>query len=201
MGVDGAGAVQPLRVLTITNMYPQPDRPRLGTFVEEEVVSLRRRGLCVDVLFLDGPAARRNYLAGPGAVRRKLAEAEPYDVIHAHYVFCGLIALAARRPVPRGQTDAAGRHAARHRNTARLDRAAQSFRQSPGRLHDCDLAQGGAGAGHGERRPLRGDSVRGRHRRISARGAGGRTPGAGPAGGRPDHLVRGRARGPKSVSR
>ncbi len=103
MGVDGAGAVQPLRVLTITNMYPQPDRPRLGTFVEEEVVSLRRRGLCVDVLFVDGPAARRNYLAGPGAVRRKLAEAEPYDVIHAHYVFCGLIALAARRPARGGR--------------------------------------------------------------------------------------------------
>jgi glycosyltransferase involved in cell wall biosynthesis len=84
-------------VLTVTNMYPQPDRPRLGTFVEEEVRSLRRQGLCVDVLFVDGPAATRNYLSGIGALQRQVATSGPYDLVHAHYVFCGLIALVARR--------------------------------------------------------------------------------------------------------
>lgn len=83
-----------LRVLTVTNMYPTRDRPTLGTFVAEQVASLRDRGLDVDVSFIDGPARTANYLAGPRDVRRALA-AKSYDLVHAHYVFSGLIAAAA----------------------------------------------------------------------------------------------------------
>ena len=62
----------PLRVLTVTNMYPTPARPVLGTFVAEQVASLRGRGITVDVLFVDGPASAWNYLRGPGDLRRAL---------------------------------------------------------------------------------------------------------------------------------
>lgn len=86
---------QSLRVLTVTNMYPTTDRPTLGTFVAEQVSSLRARGLHVDVLFVDGPASKANYLRGPWAVWRALT-AKPYDLIHAHYVFSGLIAALTR---------------------------------------------------------------------------------------------------------
>ncbi len=89
-GVDGL-----MRVLTVTNMYPSADRPVMGTFVAEQVESLRRRGLEVDVLFIDGPGGKQNYLRGVGDVRR--ATVRPYDLLHAHYVFCGVIALAQRR--------------------------------------------------------------------------------------------------------
>ncbi len=89
------GAFRP-RVLVLTNMYPTPDRPIHGTFVAEQVESLRRCGLQVDVLFVDGPASRLNYLRGVRDLHRKLREAS-YDLIHAHYVFGGIIALTQRR--------------------------------------------------------------------------------------------------------
>lgn len=102
------GPARALRVLTVTNMYPQPDRPTLGTFVGEEVEALRRCGVKVDVLFVDGPASKFNYIRGAGAIRRAADSGTsdgPYDLIHAHYVFCGMMALAAMaRPAAAGRS-------------------------------------------------------------------------------------------------
>ena len=84
-------AAHPLRVLTVTNMYPTADRPIMGTFVAEQVDSLRGRGIVVDVLFIDGPGGVWHYLGGPVDLWRSLRTAH-YDLIHAHYVFSGLIA-------------------------------------------------------------------------------------------------------------
>ncbi len=84
-----------LRVLVVTNMYPTPSAPLLGTFVGEQVASLRARGLVVDVLFIDGPASKLNYLHGFGRLRSALRSCT-YDLIHAHYVFAGAIALSQR---------------------------------------------------------------------------------------------------------
>jgi hypothetical protein len=53
--VSSHGATRSLRVLVLTNMYPSPTRPIHGTFVAEQVDSLRQRGLHIDVLFVDGP--------------------------------------------------------------------------------------------------------------------------------------------------
>jgi glycosyltransferase involved in cell wall biosynthesis len=86
----------PLRVLVATNMYPTPDRPALGTFVAEQVESLRRRGHRLDVLFIDGPGGRANYARGVGELRRRVSAGD-YQLVHAHYVFTALIALAQRR--------------------------------------------------------------------------------------------------------
>jgi teichuronic acid biosynthesis glycosyltransferase TuaC len=92
-GSDLAGT--PRRVLVVTNMYPVPDRPALGIFVQEQVESLRAQGLEVDVLFVDGPANKLNYLWGIFRFRRQIARLR-YDLVHAHYVFSGIIALAQR---------------------------------------------------------------------------------------------------------
>lgn len=88
--------LEPLRVLIVTNMWPTPAQPMAGIFVAEQVASLRRRGLALDVLFLDGGRSRLAYLYGIGRVRQALARGR-YDLIHAHYVFSGLVALAGRR--------------------------------------------------------------------------------------------------------
>jgi glycosyltransferase involved in cell wall biosynthesis len=85
-----------LRILTVTNMYPTPAQPVLGTFVAEQVASLRARGLLVDVLFIDGPGSIWNYARGPIALRRAM-RGTAYDLIHAHYVFSGLIGRTQRR--------------------------------------------------------------------------------------------------------
>jgi teichuronic acid biosynthesis glycosyltransferase TuaC len=82
-----------MRVLVVTNMYPSPDMPAFGTFVKEQVESLRKEGVEVDVLFVNGSKSKLNYLwAFPRLWVRLLTGR--YDLIHAHYVFSGIIARA-----------------------------------------------------------------------------------------------------------
>jgi teichuronic acid biosynthesis glycosyltransferase TuaC len=81
------------QILILTNMWPTPADPAFGTFVHEQVVGLRERGCHLDVLFVNGRASRTNYLLGYPQLWRQLAR-HRYDLIHAHYVFSGLIARA-----------------------------------------------------------------------------------------------------------
>lgn len=86
-----------MRVLTVTNMYPNIREPALGTFVHDQIESIRALGVDVDVLFIDGKASRWNYLRGFGQLHRWLRTHNPYDIIHAHYVFSGIIALVQQQ--------------------------------------------------------------------------------------------------------
>jgi teichuronic acid biosynthesis glycosyltransferase TuaC len=82
-----------MKVLAVTNMYPTPAMPAFGTFIESEVESLRREGIEVDLLFINGRKNTINYLWGIPRLWAKLLT-HRYDVIHAHYVFSGFIARA-----------------------------------------------------------------------------------------------------------
>ena len=42
-----------MKILAVTNMYPTETSPWAGTFIEQQVESLRRAGADVDVLFVD----------------------------------------------------------------------------------------------------------------------------------------------------
>jgi glycosyltransferase involved in cell wall biosynthesis len=73
-------------------MYPA-EKPSFGTFVKEQVESLRAEGIDVDVLFVNGVRNKLNYFwAFPRLWARLLTRR--YDLIHAHYVFAGIIARA-----------------------------------------------------------------------------------------------------------
>jgi teichuronic acid biosynthesis glycosyltransferase TuaC len=86
-------------VLVVTNMYPDEENPDFGTFVHEQVVGLRARGLEVDVLVVGGKRRKLSYVEGLRRFRRRLRE-HRYDLIHAHYVFSGMIArLQLRYPL------------------------------------------------------------------------------------------------------
>jgi teichuronic acid biosynthesis glycosyltransferase TuaC len=90
---------RPLSILVVTNMFPTAAAPMAGIFVSEQVESLRGRGLVLDVLAVDGERGWGEYLAGFGRVRRAVGGRENerrYDLIHAHYVFSGMMALAQR---------------------------------------------------------------------------------------------------------
>jgi glycosyltransferase involved in cell wall biosynthesis len=77
-------------------MYPTPTAPMSGIFVEEQVLSLRRRGLRVDVLLVNGVEEGWGaYIRGFGNIRRILLQ-ERYDLIHAHYVFSGDLLIGQR---------------------------------------------------------------------------------------------------------
>jgi glycosyltransferase involved in cell wall biosynthesis len=82
-----------VKVLVVTNMYPTPAQPAFGVFVQDQVESLRRLGIEVDVLFMNGRRNRLNYLAGYPRLWRQL-QRERYDLVHAHYIFAGLVARA-----------------------------------------------------------------------------------------------------------
>jgi glycosyltransferase involved in cell wall biosynthesis len=80
-----------MRVLVLTNMYPTPRYPSFGTFVEEQVRSLRNEGVEVDVLFVNGIKGKINYLWGIFRMWKQMLSRR-YDLIHAHYVFSGMVA-------------------------------------------------------------------------------------------------------------
>jgi teichuronic acid biosynthesis glycosyltransferase TuaC len=85
-----------MRVLVLTNMYPHEADASFGTFVYEQVRALRSLGVDMDVLFINGRASRWNYLSGIKRLWRQ-TRAVRYDLIHAHYVFSGLIARTQHR--------------------------------------------------------------------------------------------------------
>ncbi len=80
-----------MKVLVVTNMYPIPDMPAFGTFVREQVESLRQNGIEADVFFVNGRKNKLNYLWGIFRFWAWLPKRR-YDLIHAHYVFSGIIA-------------------------------------------------------------------------------------------------------------
>ena len=80
-----------MRVLELTNMYPTPERPALGTFVKDQVESVRKEGVEIDVFVVNGWKNKLNYIWGIFRLWAWLLT-HRYDIIHAHYVFSGIIA-------------------------------------------------------------------------------------------------------------
>ena len=74
-------------------MYPTQKKPAYGIFVQEQVQALRKEGVEVDVLFVDGSKRKLNYIWGFFRFWGRLLSRR-YDLIHAHYVFSGIIARA-----------------------------------------------------------------------------------------------------------
>jgi len=74
-----------VKVLAITNMYPSPDRPWVGTFVEQQVQGLQAIGVEVKVLYFDrkqeGPLI---YYRMQSRIEKSMAEFQP-DLVHVMY--------------------------------------------------------------------------------------------------------------------
>jgi hypothetical protein len=69
----------------VTNMYPTPQQPAMGTFIEQQVVGLRRIGLEVDVLFVDRwEEGVKSYFFLRTELRNRIQHFDP-DVIHVMY--------------------------------------------------------------------------------------------------------------------
>ena len=87
-----------MRILLVSQMYPGPDAPDLGTFVAQLERELAARGHEIEPAVLDTRAGGKlRYLT---LARRTLAAARP-DVVYAHFLVpAGLIAaLAGRAPL------------------------------------------------------------------------------------------------------
>jgi glycosyltransferase involved in cell wall biosynthesis len=86
-----------VRILLVSQMYPGPDAPDLGTFVAQLERELVARGNEVDRAVLDTRAGGKlRYLE----LARRTVRARRPDVVYAHFLVpSGLIALAARAPL------------------------------------------------------------------------------------------------------
>jgi glycosyltransferase involved in cell wall biosynthesis len=74
-----------MKILAVTNMYPSPERPGNGVFVEQQVKSLLRRGMDVRVMFLDrksqGPSV---YYRIKEMLEHEMADFAA-DIVHVMY--------------------------------------------------------------------------------------------------------------------
>ncbi len=81
-----------MKVIVITAMFPTADRPSWGTFVKEQVASLKNEGVDVEVFAFDGQGSALNYLKA-GFALRGIVKKKDYDLVHAHYGLTGAAAL------------------------------------------------------------------------------------------------------------
>src|SRR6185295_8406356 len=86
-----------MRILLVSQMYPGPDDPDLGTFVAQGERALRERGHEVELAVLDRRAGgKRRFLE----LRKRVRAAAPPDVVWAHFLVpAGLLAASVDAPL------------------------------------------------------------------------------------------------------
>jgi teichuronic acid biosynthesis glycosyltransferase TuaC len=96
-----------MRALIVTNMYPTPEQPALGSFVRDQVDALRRiEGLEVEVGAFE-PGGASAYVHGARSLRRRY-RGERFDIVHCHFglsIFPSLTVKARARAVTLHGTD------------------------------------------------------------------------------------------------
>ena len=86
-----------MRILLVSQMYPGPSDPDLGSFVAQLEHALRDRGHEIELAVLDSRnGGKRRFLE----LRRRIRAAGPHDVTWAHFLVpSGSLALAAGGPL------------------------------------------------------------------------------------------------------
>jgi len=82
-----------MRALVVTNMYPSPERPALGSFVRDQVEALRRRD-DVEVELFAFPPGFAEYAKAAARLRRRYRR-HRFDIVHAHFGLTAWPALLA----------------------------------------------------------------------------------------------------------
>jgi glycosyltransferase involved in cell wall biosynthesis len=89
----------PLRILVITNDYPTINTPGNAPCIKDQVTSIQELGHSVDVYYID-PSNKLNYFSAALKVFLLSFKSKHYDIIHAYYGHCGVIArFQTRIPV------------------------------------------------------------------------------------------------------
>jgi teichuronic acid biosynthesis glycosyltransferase TuaC len=81
-----------VRALVVTNMYPSPEHPALGSFVRDQVQALQRTGKLELAVFAFTPGGHGAYMRAARELGRRF-RGERFDIVHAHF---GLSAWPAR---------------------------------------------------------------------------------------------------------
>jgi teichuronic acid biosynthesis glycosyltransferase TuaC len=74
-----------MRILAVTNLFPTPRLPTMGTFVEQQIVGLQRIGLEVDLMVVNrAEKGMGSYFTMGAALRERIGQFQP-DVVHVMY--------------------------------------------------------------------------------------------------------------------
>ncbi|MCA1682456.1 MAG: glycosyltransferase family 4 protein [Actinobacteria bacterium] len=88
-----------MRVLFVTNMWPDDQHAHYGSFVFSQARSLRELGLELDVLHVRGYMTHWEYARGMGQMLKRNFESD-HDIVHAHYGHSAVVARVGwRRPL------------------------------------------------------------------------------------------------------
>ena len=84
-----------MKVLYITNMYPDTDRPYYGIFIKEQIEAIRKQvgNFNYSISVIHGYRGYWEYLKSIAVINYKIFKYRP-DVIHVHYGLSGLFLLA-----------------------------------------------------------------------------------------------------------
>ena len=83
-----------MKVLIATAIYPTLGNPGFGSFVRTQAESLKKAGIDVDVLVLEGRPRKLIYPKGVFQLRNRLAGSS-INLVHAHYSYTGMVSTHA----------------------------------------------------------------------------------------------------------
>jgi len=81
-----------MNVLLTTAIYPTAENPAFGSFVRTQAEALRKAGVDVDVLVLNGRFRKLIYPKGIFQLRKRLSSGSTRQLVHAHISFAGMVA-------------------------------------------------------------------------------------------------------------
>lgn len=89
-----------ISVLAVTNAYPTDQTPGDAPCIEDQIAALRAQGVNVDLLRIDRSKRKLSYARAAWRLFLTSFQSKRYDLIHAYYGHCGLLArLQLRYPV------------------------------------------------------------------------------------------------------
>lgn len=89
-----------ISVLAVTNTYPTDETPGDTPCIKDQILALRTQGVKVDLLYIDRSKGVLSYARAAWRLFATVFQRRRYDLIHAYYGHCGLLArLQLRYPV------------------------------------------------------------------------------------------------------
>jgi Glycosyltransferase len=90
-----------MRILYVTNMFPDKKLPYYGIFVKEQIEAIKKYySIDYDIYYIDGRQHKWNYIKSIFEIHNILSEKQ-YDLIHVHYCLAGLFLLInIKRKIP-----------------------------------------------------------------------------------------------------
>lgn len=87
-----------MKILIVTNMYPDKERPYRGIFVKEQCDSIKKYfpDVTLDVCYIDGNKGKVEYLKSIFYVNNRIRKG-CYDIVHIHFGLSGLYLLSPLR--------------------------------------------------------------------------------------------------------